>query len=262
VAVQVDPRRNVTVGLLENTRDLGGYESVDGRRIRWRRLFRAASLHEVDATDATSAAEWRALCLRTVVDLRREDERATRGVVSRDLQPVGEVHLPAHLVPFYPELDMDLEPEEFLAACYEDILVHGRDTVRSVFRLLADEDNLPLVLFCAAGKDRTGTMVALILAALGVARDTICDDYELSGERVAAMVRRKRASGAERDPMIDQHPTILRAPRGAMRLFLQRLSDETGGIERFLAEIGIDSETLDRVRDALLESPEASLSSR
>ena len=249
--------RDVPLGDLENARDLGGLPAGEGLRTRFGRFYRAASLHEVDPDDETSAGHWHSLRLRTVVDLRREDERALRGVVSPALHPAGDLHLPAHLVPFYPDLDMDLEPEEFLAACYADILSHGHDTVRSVLELLADEENLPLAVFCAAGKDRTGTLVALVLAALGVDTESICDDYELSGDRVAAMVLRKRAMGAGRDPMVDQHPTILRAPRGAMRLFLEHVRDEAAGVESFLEEAGVSPDVLARVRESLLETAAA-----
>ncbi|MBC7632207.1 tyrosine-protein phosphatase [Aeromicrobium sp.] len=243
--------RDVPLGLLENARDLGGYATADGRRVRWGRLFRAASLHEADED---TAADWHALGLRTVVDLRRDDERSRRGTVSIDLHPAGDRHLPVMREIFLPAYDVDSQPDEYLAACYIEILGSGQDAIRELFALLSEEKHLPLALFCAAGKDRTGTMVALVLAALGVDEETICDDYALSGERVSAMVQRKRASGdVDRDPMVDQHPTILHAPRGAMRLFLEHLRTHTPGVEGYLAGIGVSTIALEAVRAALLE---------
>lgn len=245
------PERDVRIGLLENARDVGGYLTSDGRQVRWGLLYRAASLHEADAT---AAQDWQMLGLRTVVDLRRDDERVRRGRVSRELHPDGDEHLPALQGIFVPEYDVDSQPEEYLAAYYIEILTSSHDTIRGLFELLADEANLPLALFCAAGKDRTGTLVALVLAALGVDDETICDDYSLSGERVLAMVRRKRAAGdPDPDPMIDQHPTILRAPRGAMALLLHHLRTQTPGVEDYLASVGVTATMLEAVRDALLE---------
>src|SRR5215207_3537249 len=86
-----DSRRTIVLEGAHNVRDLGGYQIADGRAIAWRRLLRADGLHGLTTADLAQLAPLR---LRTVIDLRREDEIADRGAFPVERLPVDLVHLP------------------------------------------------------------------------------------------------------------------------------------------------------------------------
>jgi protein-tyrosine phosphatase len=243
--------RDVRLGNLFNVRDLGGYVTEDGRTVRWRRVYRAASLHRLDPAHA---ADWQRLGLATVVDLRRSRERAEGG-----WPPLLDSALVCEL-PVLPD-GWTLPREQFASAtehlshAYDDMARLGAGAVRRTFELLADPDRHPLMFFCLAGKDRTGIMAVLLLVALGVDEATALDDYELSGDRVVALVEHLKAQdGLDRDnPMINQPLEVLRAPRVAMSQALQRLKARHGTLLGYLDACGADEATRAAVRALLLE---------
>jgi protein-tyrosine phosphatase len=245
--------RDVGLGNLFNVRDLGGYVAGDGRTVRWRRLYRAASLHQLDPAHAE---DWNRLGLATVVDLRRDRERAEGGW-PRLLDSAVVCGLP--LLPDDWTLPMEhfRSPTDHLSHAYDDMARLGTDAVRRTFELLADPDRYPLMFFCMAGKDRTGIMAVLLLIAVGVPEDSALDDYELSGDRVVALVDHLLAQDDldRANPLIHQPLEVLRAPRVAMSNSLERLEARHGSVLGYLDSCGVDEATREAVRSQLLEPP-------
>src|SRR4051794_38978193 len=170
------PSRVVPHPLIFNLRDVGGYAGHDGRTVRWRRLLRSDSLHRLDAAEQQFAA----LGVRTVIDLRRANEIAAFG---RGPQFDGLVY--HHIAPEHAEWsDVPLDPggdnARWLADRYLELAEDGAEGLAEAMRVIADADAAPLVVHCAAGKDRTGVVCALTLAVLGVADRDIAEDYALS----------------------------------------------------------------------------------
>jgi len=183
-----DPRRLVPLNAVHNFRDLGGYPTGDGRTVGWGRLFRADGLYRLTADDLDVID---ALGIRTVVDLRSGPEFEQHGRFPLERYPVAFHHLPiidsTWMASEMPDVD-DTEDGaiEFLTWAYGDMLAQGADRFAHAFGVLAVPGSAPAVFHCAAGKDRTGVLAALILGGLGVHHDTIVDDYALTE---AAMVR-------------------------------------------------------------------------
>jgi protein-tyrosine phosphatase len=120
---------------------------------------------------------------------------------------------------------------------------------------LADRANLPAVFYCAAGKDRTGVLAALILDALGVEPERTVADYHLSKERVDRIRARALATAGEcPSAMVAQPPAFMQAPAEAMALLLAAIRDEFGSTTVYLRSIGVSDATLEAVRDNLLEA--------
>lgn len=249
-------QRDVVLGNVFNVRDLGGLATVDGRAVRPGRVFRAASLHQLDPA---YAEDWERLAIRTVIDLRRHRER-----VAGDWPDLLNSATVCEL-PMLPE-DWLLDrsgfgsAQEHLSAVYDDMQRVGMVSIRASFDLLADPASYPLLFFCVAGKDRTGLLAALLLLVLGVSDDDMLDDYELSGDRVIALVESLRAQGRlDGNPMINQPVEALRAPRAALAGSLARLRARHGSVAAYLASCGIGPEVLQAIRDNLVaervESP-------
>ena len=231
-----------------NFRDLGGYSTADGRRIRWRRLFRSDALSRLTEDDQEAFLR---LGVRTVLDLRRDDEIAEHGRV-----PEWDGLAYHNIAPglrtweetWHPYTD-DIPPARYLADRYLDLAEHGAPRLVAAIGLIADPDAAPLVVHCAAGKDRTGVVCALTLAVLGVPDADIAADYALStagGDRYVAWAR---ANGFARNLVASPlHPS----PPEAMRLFLADLRQRYGSVERYLTESGLAPAQITDLRTHLL----------
>lgn len=229
---------------LDNIRDVGGLPLRDGGTTRTGVLLRSASLLYCTPSDITHLVE--EFGLRLVLDLRTQREIDRSGSPTA-LADAGVETVELSFIPeegrALPEADDDGDP---LIHHYLGYLRDRADNVVTAVRRFASAG--PTLVHCAAGKDRTGVLVALVLDAVGVERDAVVADYALSGERIEALFRRwTTASG---DPMpADLTPHIPRAD--AMAAVLAHLDAEHGGAAGWLRANGLDEDSLTRLRDRL-----------
>jgi protein-tyrosine phosphatase len=243
-----EPSRDIPLADTYNLRDLGGYPTADGHRVRWRRLFRGAGLQRLAGADVEMV---RNLGLVTAIDLRTAGELEARGRYPVELLPVRFHHMPMiEAIWDLTDLDPDQPPERYLVARYREMLAEGASAIAEIVRILSRAENLPAVFYCAAGKDRTGVLAALVLDALGVEAESIVADYHLSKERVE---RIRARAGATAGAMVDQPPAFMQAPAGAMELLLDWMRAEHGSTAAYLEGIGVAGETLAALADNLLE---------
>lgn len=253
-----------------NFRDLGGYATADGRRVRWGKLFRSGDNSQL--TDADHAY-LRRLGIRTVCDLRSNDERArapTRaerfgdGVayVAWDYAQVMDGDQEAFGAVLRDSPDPAAAASEMMAGFYRQMPQGFADRFRTVFDALADGDGM--LFQCSAGKDRTGLTAALLLAALGVERDQIMADYLLSNryaDRIAA--RHMPAEGeADDNPamaMFARLPAEVRdAFMGVKPAYLQAAFDgidaDYGSLDAYFEKaLGLSADDLQALRARYLE---------
>jgi len=163
-------------------RDLGGTATDDGRRVRPGRLFRADALTALAAPDRAVIDR---LGLRLVCDLRGHAERA-RAPALGWLQPAPRtLHLDiatalaADVAPFVERLGRGRDAAAAAAmmrATYAALPRAAAPSLQTLFKSLCDGE-LPVLVHCTAGKDRTGFVTAMILSALGVGRNSVYADY-------------------------------------------------------------------------------------
>ncbi|HEY2213542.1 MAG TPA: tyrosine-protein phosphatase [Acidimicrobiales bacterium] len=230
-----------------NFRDLGGYETVDGQRTRWRVLFRADGLGELTEPDLAMMAQ---LGIRTVVDLRSgyEVENSRFNV---DAHPVDFHHFP--FIDALPDVqEWDRRPG-LLAAQYKEMLVDAMPQIRSALAVLAGPEAHPAVFHCTAGKDRTGLLSALLLSLLGVPEDVVVADYALSGEameRLRAKLILKYPDG--RDVIADIDEVFSADPVNMVGLFTF-LRQQFGDIAGWASAAEVSDELVARLKSVLLE---------
>jgi protein-tyrosine phosphatase len=128
-----------------------------------------------------------------------------------------------------------------LADAYVWMLGEGPEAIREVLDLVTEPEALPAVVYCAAGKDRTGVVVAILLELVGVDRATIAADYALSDAPAAALREWHLDNGTPPDQLAAAG--IFRAPREAMELFLAAVDERFGSLDGYLEGIGVDVET-------------------
>jgi protein-tyrosine phosphatase len=246
LSMTVDAERLVAFDHVFNFRDLGGYETADGRAVRWRTVFRADGVHRMTIDDIAP------LGVRTVLDLRTPVELDERGRFAHD--SVGYHHLPILENTWDREaLNVEIDAAEFLAARYLEMLEEGGDSIGRALHILAEPASLPLVFHCAAGKDRTGVVAAIVLDLLGVRDDDIADDYSLSRlgmDRFRAWIIETYPEAA--DAMSDQPQAFLDAPTEAMHLFLAGLRQRHGSVHEYAGSHGVSDDVIQAVQENLL----------
>jgi len=240
------PRHILLEGAV-NFRDIGGYPTSDGRTTAWNKIFRSDGLSELSDADLETIAK---LGIRSVLDLRTTFE-FDNGVFPTDKVAVALTHLP--LMETVPDPESFKKVPGFLATTYVEMLEEAGDQVAQALRIVADPTNLPAIVHCTVGKDRTGVMVAVILSLLGVANETIVADYALSADAMDAVKARLIARFPDAEELINDHAAEILSAEGENMVFLlDTVAKKWGSMEDYVATIGIAHDELEQLRAALL----------
>jgi protein-tyrosine phosphatase len=237
MAVRSEERR-IEVGGLYNLRDLGGRPAGPGRRTVHGVLYRS---------DEPLSAPGPDLGLRTVVDLRDERERTLRpGVVAGS---PAVAHRPLALGDLVGDLTAD-DPDP-LGTLYVAALRERGSRIAAAVAELARPGALPALVHCAAGKDRTGIVVALVLSAVGVPDEAVVTDFALSADHLTPAFFAGVAAAPASPAAVD--PALLRTshPR-SMRRLLDELHGRHGGAAAYLLRHGVPEERIHGLRTALV----------
>ena len=241
-----------------NVRDLGGLPTEDGQKTVRARLLRADNLQELSAADIAKLV--RDIGVTTVVDLRSSNELAAEGPAPLDaVAGVRHVHHPvlpevgsntdmvADALLTRQRQDKSRYPPDPVCGHYLGYLEDRPDQIVGALRTIAHAEGAALV-HCAAGKDRTGVVVALALTAAGVPAQAVAADYAASGERTEAVMARLRRSRLYAGD-IDSKPADLHRPRAeTMTAFLEQMDARYGGVARWLADHGLSETDLHALR--------------
>jgi protein-tyrosine phosphatase len=171
-----------------NFRDLGGYETSDGRFVRWGLLYRSGVLTHLTPADFTYLSN---LGIRVVCDFRTARENQVDPEVWIPNAPVEHVSLPigdgsgkSSVSSTEQMLASNPSPEELkqrMTKVYGGFAFTNAPEYAKVFKQL-ESDHLPLLYHCTAGKDRTGVFSAFVLLTLGVPKKTVLEDYALTNK--------------------------------------------------------------------------------
>lgn len=244
-----------------NVRDLGGLPTEDGGKTLAGRLLRGDNLQDLSPADIARLTG--GIGLTTVVDLRSTAELRAEGPAPLDAVPdVRHVHCPvlpeqgaatdvvADVLLTRDEADRSRYPADPRAGHYLGYLEDRPDQVVAAVRAVATAPGAALV-HCAAGKDRTGVVVALALSAIRVRPDAVAADYAATGERLEPLLDRLRRSPTyARD--VSSKPAGSHQPQAStMAAFLDQLTTRYGGAIAWLAGHGFGPDDLGRLHGKL-----------
>ena len=252
--VTIAGERRVRLDGPVNFRDLGGYRTTTGQAVKWGRLYRADALTLSDR----DVSVFSGLGIRTVYDLRSSMEReANPSRLPDDPAPrVEAVPLVSEDQADNPILSIANESgEDFLQKLYTLMLDRSAPVVGRVLTGMADDEDLPAVFHCSAGKDRTGIISGVLMSILGVPREAILDDYEMTAQfRTAEHVRESMARLQEAGNLPPEVIAgILKSPRWAMKTALEHVDATYGGFDAYITgPAGADPSVPDRLRHHLL----------
>lgn len=250
-----------------NFRDLGGYRARDGRELKWGRVFRTGVLSYFTPDDNK---QLRQLGVRAICDLRRTEERKSeptrwpdadtqhfswgdgnmpptiRSIMAEHVHPYTAAGTHAAIIDLYRALPAWMAPR-----------------LRDIFSRIGQGD-VPLLVHCAAGKDRTGIAIALLLTVLDVPHETIVEDYLLTNacDLVQFMLAQHHVKLSDADgdhPLLTMPDDIRRVLFAADREYLYAAFDQIardhGSVPDWLRnEIGVDEVMRSKMQAALLET--------
>jgi protein-tyrosine phosphatase len=238
-------------------RDIGGYETADGRFTRWGQVYRSGSLAALSPEDQ---AYLQALGLRLVCDVRSSGEisqapdRLPEGVAGwqRPLQSQESGREQVRTLRQHRQ-----RMDTLLLRVYTQVIIEANAAqVGEILTTVAEEGKRPFLIHCAAGKDRTGMVIALLLLLLGVPEETVLADYSLSNLAHEAI---QQVMGREMRQVLwvgmrpaQLYPVLLADP-ATLRAALAYLRQQYGSVEAYLCgPAGIAPETLEALREVLL----------
>ena len=215
-----------------NFRDLGGFKTQDGRYTKWGKVFRSDDLHNLTEEDLNYLSS---IPMTNIVDFRSEEEISK----AADKNPASlkknyQLSIdPGNVLDFARVAEKTEAEMEQMMMQLNEVLVSDStciDRYKVFFKQLQDEQEVPLMFHCSAGKDRTGMAAALILHALGVDEDTIIQDYLSSndylGDKYAALKK--------------EHPSfsaLFEVRQQYLQAGLNKIKEKYGSVDAFLTDV-------------------------
>lgn len=251
-----------------NFRELGGYETKDGRHVKRGIFYRGPALFGLSEEDCRKIE---AMNIKCILDLRSRGEAAmlpdwipknTSYERISGMSTMDGVEMdfsPASIEKALKELSKVEEirnPAQFMIRLYCG-MAFGNEALRRLFELLKEEC-VPVFFHCTAGKDRTGVAAALILIALGVEPERAIEDYLLTNKYRQSFIESKIAERKEYYAAHKEEELMLRGAYGVNRIFMDELFrvilEKYGNFERYFeAEYGLGSAEIERLRNVYLE---------
>jgi len=242
-----------------NFRDLGGYETEDGRRVKWGRVYRSDNLSGLTDNDLTLL---RKTGIKLVCDFRSRDEAQTSpdqlpadGSIRYLNLPVKNDHSDtASRLEQIKAGDLDWITLDFMIDAYLKYIDRFAPVWGTVLNRLAEAENRPMVFHCTAGKDRAGTCAALLLLALGIPEETVIYDHGLSNTYIAALLEKIYRHFKTYRIDTERLEPYFTAPHACIVAVINHIHKKYGTVDNYLeSRGGVGSETIVLLKEALLE---------
>ena len=248
-----------------NFRDIGGYRTADGRRIKPREIYRSGELSGLTSEDAQALAS---LHIRYEIDLRTDGERAhapsrwgqtAPQVIAISVGQPAKTDLNQSMAGRMDSLKTAADTDAFMEQTTQELALRGAPQIGAVLRDLAKGDE-PALIHCTAGKDRTGVTVAVLMAALGVPREEVYTEYAKSNQAVSQQAQRMKAREKNGDtlglsalpPAVRQ--TLMGAKPSYIQAAFRAIDAQYGSFDAYEAQaLKITPEQTQSLRDKLLE---------
>jgi len=248
-------KREVKLEGAINFRDIGGYETKDGRYVKWGKIYRSAALNKLTEADIRKL---QSLALARIADFRGPYEVKT----APDKMPTGvmRISLPAGSEnigdsAYMRKIAQQMRNDSFILQFYTKTTPFKARYKPLFQELLTLNKDSSLLFHCTAGKDRTGIAAALVLYALGVDETTIMQDYTATNYYRAAE-NEKAVNGMINAYGIDSTTArnMMAAKPGYLQATFTSIKNQYGSIDRYLKkEMGLNKKKLEKLRQLYLD---------
>lgn len=250
---QIVGARSVPMDSIQNFRDIGGYQSSDNKSVRWGKVFRSGELCALSDLDTIRLNN---LDIKTIIDLRGEDE-ITCAPNKYKKANIISIPISRHGMDAVVErLEEDQMRKGDALLYMQDTYLHfineDREQFSKALKIFLDKDNYPIVINCSVGKDRTGFLIAMLLAALDVPEETIRKDYMASNDytnisQLAFMIRDMSTNSQE------AITALVTANESFLDIVYRTIGKEYGSMDKFLSKgLHLSEKERDTLKDILL----------
>ena len=242
-----------------NTRELGGYKTLDGKSVKWGVLFRSDKLSDISEADQNYLVN---LGIKKIVDFRSKSEK------NEDPDKIPEdidyVEMPIEVdgamrtkIEAILKGETDRDVKSFLIDANEEFINNYSHIYSKFLKDLAREQK-PTLFHCTAGKDRAGFAAAITLIAIGVSKEDAIEDYMKTNEYTADRIE-EMISKIELMSLYQTDGELLRPLLGVEREYLEAAlktaEDQYGSIKKYIREgLGISEEEIQKLKSFLLEA--------
>jgi len=258
-ALQGEEHRLLPMDGSYNTRELGGYKTLDGKSVKWGILFRSDKLSDISEADQNYLVN---LGIKKIVDFRSKSEK------NEDPDKIPEdieyVEMPIEVdgamrtkIEAILKGETDRDVKSFLIEANEEFINNYSHIYSKFLKDLAREQK-PTLFHCTAGKDRAGFAAAITLIAIGVSKEDAIEDYMKTNEYTADRIE-EMISKIELMSLYQTDGELLRPLLGVEREYLETAlktaEDQYGSIEKYIREgLGISEEEIQKLKSFLLEA--------
>lgn len=228
--------RRYFIKSIENMRDIGGY-LAGNKEISYGKIIRSNFPDNITEEDMK---ELKKIGIKTVIDLRSEKEFKKKKSVFEDNKDFKLFHYS-----IYGDGKIPNSSKEVSNSYME--MLKGKNIIYKIFKTMVEETG-GILYFCNAGKDRTGVITALIMMILGVDRKDIIADYTLSNVYMLEKLRDFETKSDNKEIKEIITPKI-----EYMEQFLEKFNQKYKSIDKYLAEIGIDNEDINKMKNKYLQ---------
>ena len=251
---------------IHNFRDFGGIPAAGGLAIKKGLLYRSGSLAEASDQDLEQVA---VLGIRTVVDLRTHRERENAPDRLPERQPITYLHLPVTVSKRFEDSRMRMlfslkfgkgrraDFHALTVQSYRSFVTDYQAEFGQVLRLAGDENSLPLLIHCTAGKDRTGFAASLLQLLLGADPDTVMQGYLASNDLLSTYqqeMQQRMKSLPRLGISLEKFLPLFEARPEYLQAAWDQILQDYGSLEEYIHQgLGLEKIEQDRLRRLLLE---------
>jgi len=241
-----------------NTRELGGYETTDGRSVKWGMLFRSDKLSDISNTDQVYLQN---LGIKKIIDFRsKEEKKEDPNIIPKGINyiemPISVDGAMRSKIEAVLKGETNKEVKSFLIDANKEFISNYTGVYEEFLRNLIDDEG-PALFHCTAGKDRAGFAAAITLIALGVSKEDVIQDYmktnQFTQERIEEIIGQ-----IELMTLYQTDAEILRPLLGVEREYIetafQTAEKKYGSLENFIRDgLNISDEDIQKLRNKFLE---------
>ena len=251
-----------------NFRDIGGYVTKDNKRVKYHKLYRSDELSKLTAMDVKVIEN---LEIKTIIDYRTKRERNNNenlpicgtNVICLDIGAAADLSVMAakknsDKMNIYMEMSAELA-KHFMKEQNEAFVRNPKcqSAFREMFKIILNEENIPVLQHCRGGKDRTGYGVALVLLVLGVSRENIIRDYMLTNHYKKEKNEKSLKDLMEKTKNADWVRAVRyfkEADESFLATALDIIDEDYGGIDNYMQQVlDVTRNDIEKLKETYLE---------
>jgi len=267
--MSLETSKNIKNSLMEsihNFRDIGGYRAQNGMQVKQGLLYRSASLERASDNDLKKIS---ALGIQTIIDLRTHKEKQKNPDRSPENSHLKFIHIPIkvkmhnesgfllQLLSLLFGKARKIDYHEAMKGVYREYVTNFRSEFSEVLKLAANSANLPILLHCVGGKDRTGFACSLIQLILGVPVETVMHDYLKTNDHSHEHkdeIQKRLKKFSSFGVAIEKFSPLLEAREEYLEAAFDQIKNDFGTVDDYVREgLNFSDEARQKLKDLFLD---------